>query len=83
MCETDVVNSLQDLAFNKIYIISSKNISIFQGGHQTCTRRKCENKNDCGFIPNYPTLKFNKNSRTPSNGWYEIDKAATVLNSIL
>jgi len=83
ICDTEDEDLLQDLAFNKIYIISSRDISIHNDGYQNCTRRKCDNKNNCGFIPNYPKLTFEKDSRVPSNGWYELEEAATVLNTLL
>ena len=46
-------------------------------------KSKCDNKNNCGFIPNYPKLTFEKDSRVPSNGWYELEEATTVLNTLL
>lgn len=83
ICDSNDESRLQDLAFNKIYVISSKELSVFEGGHQSCTRRKCENNTNCGFIPNYPTLTFNHNERTPSNGWLSLSRITDVLNELL
>jgi len=83
ICETDDLSILQDAAFNKIYVISSHDVSVKNGGFQTCTRRKCNNTSDCGFIPNYPTLTFPRNSKTPSDGWIELSNIETVLQGLL
>lgn len=83
ICETDNVDELQDAAFNKIYVISSQDVSIKTGGYQKCTRRKCENKEDCGFIPNYPTLTFPKGSKNPSDGWVELSEIEQVLQTLI
>jgi hypothetical protein len=83
ICDTEDEENLQDAAFNKIYVISSHDLSIRNDGYQTCTRRKCENKENCGFIPNYPTLTFPKDSRIPSDGWTELSNIENVLNQLL
>ena len=83
LCETNDESRLQDLTFNKIYVITSKELSVYDGGYQSCTRRKCEDNTNCGFIPNYPTLTFEHNQRTPSNGWKSLSKITEVLNLLL
>ena len=80
LCQTDDESKLQNKTFNKIYIIESKNLSIQPGGYQKCTRKKCNSKNNCGFIPNYPTIVFDKNTREPINGWVEIENIKDFLN---
>ena len=83
ICETENEEELQDAAFNKIYVITSADLSIKTNGHQVCTRRKCENQFDCGFIPNYPTLTFPKNSKIPCDGWTELENIDEVLTKLL
>lgn len=55
---------LKDWTYDTTFLALSENISIKVGNNVTCTRRKCTNKNNCGFIPNYPLIKFNDNNHT-------------------
>lgn len=79
---TDDQDILQKLAFDKMYITSSKNLSVGNGFH-TCSRKKCPRKKKCGFIPNYPTIKFNAETLLPTNGWFPIEEAEGFVLSVL
>ncbi len=80
-------DTVKELAFNKMYIITSSDLTIRNGGHQTCTRRKCNNQSDCGFIPNYPIIKFGKLTNNapsePTNGWRLITTADRALLEVV
>lgn len=82
MFNTEDQNSLQKLAFDKMYITSSKNLSVGNGFHK-CSRRTCPSPNKCGFIPNYPPISFNTDTLLPSNGWFPIEEAEGFILSIL
>jgi len=77
----------KEAAFNKMYIITSSDLTIRNGGFQTCTRRACQNQSNCGFIPNYPIIKFGKLMNDaptePTNGWKAITIAERTLLEIV
>ncbi len=75
-------NELQQLAFNKMYVNTSANLSV-GNGMQTCVRRKCTNQNNCGFIPNYPPIVFNGDTLQPINGWIPIESIQDLLLNML
>lgn len=74
--------TLQKLAFDKMYITSSKNLAVGNGFHK-CTRKACTKKNDCGFILNYPPINFDSKSLSPTNGWFPIEEAESFVLSVL
>lgn len=74
---------LKDFAFRKLYITKTKDIAVSRSNSITCTRRKCRNKNNCGFIPNYPIISFNKESNQPTNGWVSIEKSLGLFKDFL
>ena len=70
----------QDRAFNDMYVIKSKDLTISHQNNLVCTRAKCNHKNDCGFIPNYPLLTFSHSDlENPSNRWVHISKIEDLL----
>jgi hypothetical protein len=73
-------NELQEAAFNKMYVAKASDLAV-GSGHQTCVRRSCTNKDNCGFIPNYPPIIFDKTTLKPTNGWSDFDEIENVLNS--
>lgn len=66
-------NNLQHETFHCLYIASSSDIAITPQNDVVCTRRKCQNKNNCQFIPNYPIMTFPTNSLTPVKQWHKLD----------
>lgn len=52
----------QNAAFNDMYVARSSDLRISSHTGVLCTRRRCLNKTDCGFIPNYPLLTINHTS---------------------
>ncbi len=75
-------DTLQKLAFEKMYITSSKNLSVGSGFH-TCVRRTCPKPKKCGFIPNYPPISFNAETLLPTNGWFPIEEVEGFILSVL
>lgn len=49
---------LKDKAFNQLYAAYSQDLRIARENNFTCTRKKCEDNENCGFIPNYPKIHF-------------------------
>jgi len=80
--DTDDQDTLQKLAFDKMYITSSKNLSVGNGFH-TCSRKKCPKPKKCGFIPNYPSINFNAGTLLPTNGWVPIEEVEGFILSVL
>ena len=70
----------QDAAFNDMYVARASDLIISETNEVLCTRKKCSNNQNCGFIPNYPLLKFNHDNLTnPSNRWVHISNIENLL----
>jgi hypothetical protein len=65
-----------------MYITSAKNLAVGYG-FNACTKKKCNSKADCGFIPNYPPINFNGETLLPTNGWFPIEDAEEFILSQL
>ena len=76
------IKKLKKLSFEKLYLANSKEIAIKKRNSVECTRRKCRNKKNCGFIPNYPIIRFSKEFK-PSNNWHPLSEANSFFKSIL
>ena len=64
-------DNLKDFTFNTIFVAKTEDLTI--GNNKVlCTRNQCENKNNCGFIPNYPIISFDGKTNKPTNGWVSI-----------
>jgi hypothetical protein len=74
--------SLKDFAFRKMYLAKSCDIAVGENTGVVCTRRACNNRNDCGFIPDYPIMRFNK-LLNPINSWVSIEQALDFFTSIV
>jgi hypothetical protein len=68
----------QQAGFNKMYVASSQDLSV-GNGYQKCARKTCTNKENCGFIPNYPPIIFDAITLRPTNGWLPIEEIETIL----
>jgi len=76
-------NSLKDFAFNTILIAKTKDLIASTSTGVICTRKQCSNKTDCGFIPNYPIIRFEPDITQPSNPWGGIEQAQAILKSLV
>jgi hypothetical protein len=74
---------IKDFAFEKIYIAESKKLAIKSENHIKCSRRKCPNKENCGFIPNYPSLFFDLKTGQVLEPWVTIEDSEKLLKSFL
>lgn len=71
-------NSFRDFAFRSLYLARSSDLKIGNNG-VVCSRAECRNKKACGFIPNYPVIKFDAKTNQPTNGWVAIEKSLTLF----
>ena len=76
-------DELKSFAFNKIYIAKSTDLHIVPKNSVLCTRRTCTNKSNCGFIPNYPIIKFNLQTKLPYTPWYEIEHSLPLFKEFV
>lgn len=78
----DQHSNLKDFAFNSMFLAHSYDLAPHANNQIQCTRRNCNSKADCGFIPNYPELSFQNGNKLPDHPWYHINDAASVLRKI-
>lgn len=74
--------SLKDFAFRKMYLAKSSDLAVGVDTGVVCTRKACKNVTDCGFIPDYPIIRFDE-SLKPINGWVEIEQAVDFFTRII
>ena len=65
-------------AFDKMYIARSYDLRVASENSFKCTRKKCDNKEACGFIPNYPEMYFDVNGKVLAP-WYTLESLETLL----
>ena len=75
--------NLKDFAFNKIYVARSKDLAIGAVPGVVCTRKLCENNHNCGFIPNYPVIRYNPITYKPTETWVEIENSLYLFQSLI
>lgn len=66
-------------AYSSMYFAFSNKISCENGNGATCSRKKCQHKNTCGFIPNYPKITFNYPNFEPAAPWHPLSKIIEYL----
>jgi hypothetical protein len=74
---------LQTLAFEKMYICLSKDVAISRRNGILCTRKGCDNKSNCGFIPNYPLIIFKRGSANPEKPWIDFSYAERIFRNLI
>ncbi len=81
---------IQEFVYNKVYFASSFDIVVSHETGIICGRKKCLDKSNCGFIPNYPVINFGnvKNLELtevpyPKNKWIEIEKCEAFFDELL
>lgn len=73
----------QDLkkeTYEQFYIARSADIAVARKNKVICSRKDCPERTSCGFIPNYPIIKFNSDSLIPTNKWHPIEKAHDLFD---
>jgi hypothetical protein len=62
-----------------MYAAKAPSLVISRKTGVRCTRKKCDNPDECGFIPNYPVIEFDSTSLTPVKGWVLINEVQKLL----
>lgn len=75
--------SLKDIAFESMYIVSTRDLAVKSGTGVICSRKQCTDKGNCGFIPNYPVIVFDQNTLKPVNNWLPIEESQTLLKNLV
>jgi len=73
---------LKKAAFDFILVAKAADLSP-QAGFALCARRTCKHRDSCKFIPNYPVVKFDKNSGSPINPWNSLGSLQGILLEVL
>lgn len=72
-------SNLQKITYDTMYVADSEDLTIKTVNPHVCTRRLCEDKQNCGFIPNYPKIEIDKSSLKPKHTWKRIDDIEQIL----
>lgn len=86
----DDEEALQLFVYNKIYLARSIDLAVTNTSGVICGRRKCDNKSNCEFIPNYPLMNFGDVDSlpqgtipTPQKEWIELKDAESLFRKFL
>ena len=76
---------MKTFAFNLMYAAKSDDLAISTTNGVSCTRRKCSDRDECGFIPNYPIINFNKTSSgtIPDSRWTSIENIEALFSDMI
>lgn len=75
--------SLKDFAFHRMYVARTEDLAAKPNTGVVCTRGKCKNKTGCGFIPNYPIIRFDATTTKPINGWVPIEECPNLFKRFI
>ncbi|MBI4282818.1 MAG: restriction endonuclease [Chloroflexi bacterium] len=64
---------LKGSVFRSIYVARTQDLAARSETGVVCTRRRCTNKTDCGFIPNYPVIHFDGATNEPVQPWVAVE----------
>lgn len=78
-----VEDDLKQLAFERMYVAKAENLVVNPLNAVECTRRKCQRKKSCGFIPNYPVIEFSPATAQPISRWLPVEKIEDLLLSFV
>jgi len=73
--------NIKSFAFNAMYVAKASDLVVSQASGVICPRRNCRNKRDCGFIPNYPIMRF-RNGR-PADRWLRLEESLDLFRSFV
>ncbi|MFN0203480.1 MAG: restriction endonuclease [Bacteroidia bacterium] len=74
---------LQYFAYHKMYLAAANDLAVKNGNTASCSRKACSNPSNCGFIPNYPSIIFEKGEKIPNQPWVEIENAEQFFKRII
>jgi hypothetical protein len=75
--------SLKDFAFRRMYIARTVDLAAKSNTGVVCTRGKCTNKTNCGFIPNYPVIRFDAGTAKSTNGWVPVEESPDLFKRFI
>ena len=76
-------DTLQDFAYNRLYVARTIDLVARNTTGILCTRKKCSNKINCGFVPNYPIINFDPTTNLPTNNWVPIENAPDFFRQVI
>ncbi|MBD2300985.1 hypothetical protein [Nostoc sp. FACHB-190] len=81
---------LQEFVYKKVYLASSLDIVVSLETGIICGKKRCTDKHNCGFIPNYPIINFGNIQNlpydiipSPKNKWIEIEKCEDFFEELI
>lgn len=81
---------LQAFVYNKVYIAKSVDLVVSKRSGVICSKEVCDNKQNCGFIPNYPLINFGDINSLPvgkipkpKNTWVELEQSLFLFEEII
>lgn len=74
--------NLKNFAFYNIYMARTIDLAAKTYNGIVCSRAKCKNKNNCGFIPNYPIIRFEATTNK-ANIWIPIEESASFFKTFV
>lgn len=75
--------NLKDFAFERMYVARTLDLAVKLDTGVICSRGKCKNKRNCGFIPNYPVIRFDAKTFQPTNKWVPIEECTNLFKSFI
>jgi len=81
--EPSAKESLKDFAFRRIYVARTQDLAARPNTGVVCTRGKCKNRTNCGFIPNYPVIRFDAKTAKTTNSWIPIDESISLFKRFI
>jgi len=75
--------SLKDFAFRRIYVVRTADLAAMPNTGVVCSRGRCKNRTNCGFIPNYPVIHFDSKTNKPTNGWVTIEESPSLFKRFI
>lgn len=80
------VSSQEDLkhfAFGRMYVARNQDLAARSNTGIVCSREKCKNKTNCGFIPNYPIIHFDAKTNKPTSPWVPVEECANTFRRFI
>jgi hypothetical protein len=75
-------SNLQEATFDYLLVAKASNLSPVSNG-TICRRRTCENPSTCIFIPNYPSVEFDRDNNQPLEPWNSISSLEALLLQVI
>lgn len=74
---------LKDFAFRRMYVARTQDLAAASNTGIVCSRKGCDNKTNCGFVPNYPVIQFDAKTNKPTSRWVPIEESVNLFRSLL